>query len=416
MDDDDDDECVLINKRRDAQCGCCDHVNNHEKPPPHDTRVATTYNWLNIDGSTKVNVELSVGNPLTKEPHNSYHVNTTCGVQGGMSLPADEAQSAETPEHIQDVPDPPPTPHPDQRTRRNKRKMLVPNSCQCCHHDTPATYDSDSEDDDGRWLNELLLENGHVPATPAHVPATSAAEPADHEDESERVERTRREEFDRLHPAFDAASAERVSREAQELHDPLMVEKRHAQEAFAEARARAIESFSKRQALDEHDSISLLETSVRDNLIAVASEAKRIRVAMDSAAVANVINPEDLPNDVEFTPNETDDHFVGANDSVIERYGTCATILTGEQGSVGCEWDMANVTRPLHSVAKVAGPKGGPGKQDILFDNDDCYVVAPGVVKAIMKHIAAVAHYERDGNLYLASMTVAPFPRPGHAS
>ena len=77
---------------------------------------------------------------------------------------------------------------------------------------------------------------------------------------------------------------------------------------------------------------------------------------------------------------------------------------------------MANVTRPLHSVAKVAGPKGGPGKQDVLFDNDDCYVVAPGVVKAIMKHIAAVAHYERDGNLYLASMTVAPFPRPGHAS
>ena len=119
---------------------------------------------------------------------------------------------------------------------------------------------------------------------------------------------------------------------------------------------------------------------------------------------------------MEFEPNETDEHFVGANDSVIERYGTCATILTGEQGSVGCEWDMANVTRPLHSVAKVAGPKGGPGKQDVLFDNDDCYVVAPGVVKAIMKHIAAVAHYERDGNLYLASMTVAPFPRPGHAN
>ena len=354
-DDDDDDECLFVNKRRDAQCGCCDHGS--------DTGCTT------------------------------FPDDESYGVQGGMSLPADEAQSAETPEYTQDVPDPPPPTHPDQRTRRDKRKMLVTNNCQCCCQDTPAQS-----------------------ATSAHVPATSATAPTAQGDESEQAERARREEFDRLHPAFDNASAERVSREAQELSDPLMVEKRRAQEAFAEARARAVESFSKRQALEENASINLLETTVRDNLIAVAAEAKRIRVAMDSAAVANVINPEDLPNDVEFAPNETDDHFVGANDSVIERYGTCATILTGEQGSVGCEWDMANVTRPLHSVAKVAGPKGGPGKQDVLFDNDDCYVVAPGVVKAIMKHIAAVAHYERDGNLYLASMTVAPFPRPGHAS
>ena len=145
-------------------------------------------------------------------------------------------------------------------------------------------------------------------------------------------------------------------------------------------------------------------------------EAHRIRVAMDSAAVANVIHPDELPDDVDFEPNLTNEHFVGANDSTIERYGTATTLLTGAKGAVGCEWDMADVTRPLHSVAKVTGPKGGPGKHDVLFDNDDCWVVAPGVVKAIMKHLSSVAHYERDGNLYLADMTVARFPRPGQAS
>ena len=157
-------------------------------------------------------------------------------------------------------------------------------------------------------------------------------------------------------------------------------------------------------------------------LIAAAIEAHRIRVAMDSAAVANVIHPDELPDDVEFEPNLSNEHFVGANDSTIERYGTATTLLTGKKGTVGCDWDMANVSRPLHSVAKVAGPESPdksckvPGKHDVLFDNDDCYVVAPGVVKAIMKYLSAVAHYERDGNLYLADMTVARFPRPGQAS
>ena len=74
---------------------------------------------------------------------------------------------------------------------------------------------------------------------------------------------------------------------------------------------------------------------------------------------------------------------------------------------------MADVSRPLHSVAKVTGPKGGPGKQDVLFDNDNCFVVAPGTVKKIMKHIQAVAEYEREGNLYVADMVLSSFGRQG---
>ena len=52
----------------------------------------------------------------------------------------------------------------------------------------------------------------------------------------------------------------------------------------------------------------------------------------------------------------------------------------------------------------------------MLFDNDTRYVVAPGIVNSTMKHISFVAHYERDGDLYLADMTVTRFPRPGQAS
>ena len=75
---------------------------------------------------------------------------------------------------------------------------------------------------------------------------------------------------------------------------------------------------------------------------------------------------------------------------------------------------MANVPRALHSVAQVAGPKGeGNGKQDILFDNDNCFVAPPGIVKRIMKVVKAVAGYERDGNLYTVEMEVSSCPRQG---
>ena len=75
---------------------------------------------------------------------------------------------------------------------------------------------------------------------------------------------------------------------------------------------------------------------------------------------------------------------------------------------------MAAVSRALHSVGIVAGPKGGPGKQDLLFNNDHCYVVAPGVVRAVMKHLKAVAEYDREGNLYVGEGSLSSFIRQGN--
>ena len=71
---------------------------------------------------------------------------------------------------------------------------------------------------------------------------------------------------------------------------------------------------------------------------------------MDSGATANVAHPTDMPSDIRIRPNETDFHFKGANNSRIEKYGDCDTILTDANGtSVGCHWNMAEVGRPLHS-------------------------------------------------------------------
>ena len=150
-------------------------------------------------------------------------------------------------------------------------------------------------------------------------------------------------------------------------------------------------------------------------LCTVAPGIVKVKVAMDSAASDNVINPEELPSDAEFEPNTTNTHFKGANDSHIERYGSCKTIMSSHRGRVGCNWQMAEVSRALHSVGIVAGPKGGPSmaKQDILFNNDKCYVAALGVVRKLMETLTAVAEYDREGNLYVGEMTLESFRRQG---
>ena len=161
-------------------------------------------------------------------------------------------------------------------------------------------------------------------------------------------------------------------------------------------------------------SINVLSYSEQPaQLCAVEPEVVRVRVAVDSAACDNVINPEELPKDAEWEPNETNKHFVGANESPIERYGSCKTVMSSKHGKVGCNWQMAAVSRALHSVGIVAGPKGGPGKQDVLFNNDKCYVVAPGVVNEMMKHLKAVMEYDREGNLYVGEVSLSSFTRQG---
>jgi hypothetical protein len=105
-------------------------------------------------------------------------------------------------------------------------------------------------------------------------------------------------------------------------------------------------------------------------LVAAVSDVVTIQVAMDSAAVDNVIDPASLPQNADIAPNTTGKHCRGANNAHIETYGTTSTILESADNRVSCDWAVSDVNQALHSVAKVAGPPKVPGKQDILFDND----------------------------------------------
>ena len=152
-----------------------------------------------------------------------------------------------------------------------------------------------------------------------------------------------------------------------------------------------------------------------EQLIDAAVEVVKVRVAMDSAATDHVIPPNQLPSDSLLIPNTSGKHFAGASNAHIEKYGQVDTVLQSGAGNrVSCAWQASDVNRALHSVAKVCGPKGeGNAKQDVLFDNDVCVVVPPGVVKAIVKLMKPVMQYEREGNLYVAELEMSSFPRHG---
>ncbi len=124
-------------------------------------------------------------------------------------------------------------------------------------------------------------------------------------------------------------------------------------------------------------------------------------------------HPKTLPSSVKIEPTITGKHSSAAGGDVIEKSGECMTTLEGQHGRVGCKWNVAEVTRPLHSVSQITGPADGDGKCDILFNNKRCVVVPPGVLEAVMKQIGEpIAEYQREGNLYLGSFTMSDFVRP----
>ena len=107
-------------------------------------------------------------------------------------------------------------------------------------------------------------------------------------------------------------------------------------------------------------------------------ETTKVRVAMDSGAVKHTINEDSLPKGAVLIPNTSGKHFVGAGGDHIPRLGSCKTLMSGECGKAGCEWQVADVTRALHSVSTTTGPPTGSGNYDVLFNNRMGVVVPAG--------------------------------------
>ena len=158
--------------------------------------------------------------------------------------------------------------------------------------------------------------------------------------------------------------------------------------------------------------IQLIQEDEDEEVNAVQDKV-RIKVAMDSGAVRHTINPRELPPGSTIAPNTTGKHFVGADGSFIEKFGSCKTVMESECGRASCEWQAADVTKALHSVSTTTGPADGEGRYDVLFNNKVGVIVPPGIVDKILATVKPLARYKREGGLYVADMSLSGFTRQG---
>ena len=159
--------------------------------------------------------------------------------------------------------------------------------------------------------------------------------------------------------------------------------------------------------------LNLLERSgTGGEILGLAPAEVTIVVAADSGAVSHVIHPSQLPAGCVPT-GANNDHFTGAGGEHIERFGEVDTVLTGSHGAAACAWDCADVSRALHSVARVTGPEHGEGVHEVLFTNRRAVVVPAGFVEEILRRTTPVLEYNRVGNLYLAEVKLSSFARQG---
>ena len=164
---------------------------------------------------------------------------------------------------------------------------------------------------------------------------------------------------------------------------------------------------------DSTNRLSLLERSgAGGEILGLAPAEVTIVVAADSGAVTHVIHPSQLPAGCVPT-GANNDHFTGAGGEHIERFGEVDTVLTSSHGATTCAWDCADVSRALHSIAKVTGPEHGDGVHEVLFTNRRAVVVPAGFVDKILQRTTPVLEYNRIGNLYLAEVKLSSFTRQG---
>ena len=163
--------------------------------------------------------------------------------------------------------------------------------------------------------------------------------------------------------------------------------------------------------------IDLFEFQDSEDEILNTEEDKVIEIAIDSGCVAHCTDPDDIPCTVEVKPPPPGaKDFVGAGGHSIKRHGKAEVLLVQENGmEVSNVFQVADVTRPLHSVSEVTDTD-----KEVLFTEGECVVVPGGSLSKYLKGLKIFARYGRRGGLYTARMRVRdpkrrrePKPRSG---
>ena len=139
-----------------------------------------------------------------------------------------------------------------------------------------------------------------------------------------------------------------------------------------------------------------------DEEVLLTEQVMKVQVAMDSGAIAHVTPPDCVPRDCPLDESRRR-NFTAANGGSIKNYGQARVELVDDkQGQAECVYNVAEVTRTLHSTGQVCD-------QDFecLYMKQGCVVVPEGTLSRFLEDKDIVTRYpRRDGGLYVAEFTV----------
>ena len=166
---------------------------------------------------------------------------------------------------------------------------------------------------------------------------------------------------------------------------------------------------------DDETLMATIELDSDDEEVLATEEEHEMEVAMDSGCVRHTTPPGSFPKKVKVVPPPpgTKD-FVGAGGDSIKRHGKVELVMEPiEQDADGCigqVMEVADVTRPLHSLSQVADTD-----KELLFTKHECVVVPAGALSRFLKGVKVFSRYKRQGGLYTAKFKVrgrGPKPKP----
>ena len=228
--------------------------------------------------------------------------------------------------------------------------------------------DSDDEDADKAWLDELLAENG---VTSPSVDKLFSDGPA-YEDIVKKKKKNNK-------------GKRRTSQMMIDDEPNTLIE------------------------LDSPDDLDLFAATLYedsdDEVILNTEEETEVEVALDSGCVKHCFGTEDLPraarNKIRPPPPNTKD-FIGAGGHGIKRHGS-VMIQTQQDGfgPVNQVVQAADVTRPLHALCQIADTE-----KEILYTKGEATVVPGGSLSKYLKYCKKLAEYKRKGGLYIGKMKI----------
>ena len=177
------------------------------------------------------------------------------------------------------------------------------------------------------------------------------------------------------------------------------------------------EIYQEGEVIKDANDIATLEYRHNDDdgaLLATEDEVD-IAPAADSGAVDHVAGPGDIPGSALVVANEDTRDFRSANNGVIKNHGQAIIELQQDGGAIMTSAvQVADVSRPLHSVSKICdGPGGDEHEKEMLFMKGEAVVVPAGTFSRLLASITPLVRYKRSGGLYVAKMKARAKPASG---